>query len=185
MKKKKKSIINKSGNLFNIFIRYFILLVVSVPSLWIFYSIFTPLTVYSVFFLLQIFFQASLSGNTILLQNNLSIELIEACIAGSAYFLLLILNLSVPKISLKNRIKLLLFSYISFFVVNILRIFIFSLLLINGSPWFSTLHLLFWYVGSIVFVAAIWFIGIKILRIKEIPFYSDLKTMIKFRKRSS
>lgn len=175
----------KNKNLLDIFIRYLILVIVSVPGLWIFYSIFTPLTIYSVYFILHLFFQASLSGNIILLQNHFSIELIEACIAGSAYFLLLILNLSIPKIILGNRIKLLLFSYLSFFIINILRIFIFSLLLVDGSSWFDTLHLLFWYAGSIIFVVAIWFIGIKMFHVKEIPFYSDLKTMIKIRKKSS
>ena len=182
--KEKKRLNKKIKNLLDIFVRYFILIIVSVPNLWIFYLIFTPLTVYFSYFLLSIFFQASLTGNTILLEKSFSIELIEACIAGSAYYLLLILNLSIPKIKLRNRIKLLLFSFLSFFIINILRIFIMSILFVNGSSWFDTLHLLFWYMGSIIFVVGIWFIGVKIFHIKEIPFYSDLKTMIKFRKKS-
>jgi exosortase/archaeosortase family protein len=173
----------KSGKLLDIFIRYFILIIVSVPNLWIFYLIFTPLTVYFVYFLLSLFFQVSLSGNTILISKIFSVELIEACIAGSAYYLLLILNLSVPKIKISKRIKLILFSFLSFFAVNIIRIIVMSIILVNGSSLFDTLHILFWYAGSIIFVVGIWFIGIKIFHVKEMPFYSDIKTLIKLRKK--
>ncbi|HTY44277.1 MAG TPA: pacearchaeosortase [Patescibacteria group bacterium] len=183
MKKKKEG--KKSKIFADILLRYFILIIAAIPNLWIFYSVFTPITVYFVYFLLHFFFQASLSGSTILLQNHFSIELIEACIAGSAYYLLLILNLSIPKINLKNRIKILFFCFLSFLIINVVRILIMSFLLVSGSSWFDRVHLLFWYLGSVVFVIGIWFLGIKIFHVKDIPFYSDLKAIIRLRKKSS
>ncbi len=158
----------------DIAIRYLILIAIGMPNFWFFYLVFTPLTIYPVFFLLGLFFNATLSTNIILLDKSFSIELIKACIAGSAYYLLLILNLAIP-MKINKRLKLLLFSFSSLLVINILRIFLLSLLFVSGTSLFDITHEIFWYLGSIIFVIGIWFAGIKIFKIKEIPFYSDLK----------
>ena len=176
MKKRKK----EKKNLFNVFIRYVILACLSISNLWIFYFIFTPLTLYVVYFLLHLVYsQISLVSNIILVSGNFPIEIIGACVAGSAYYLLLILNLSIPNVKIIDRAKLILFSFLSLFLVNVLRIFILSIIYVNGVSWFDTAHILFWYLGSIVFVVGIWFLGIKLFRIKGIPFYSDLKYIFK------
>ena len=70
-------------------------------------------------------------------------------------------------------------SFILFLIINILRIFFLSLLFISGSSWFDFTHELFWYLVSIVFVVGIWFTEVKLFKIKEIPFYSDLKLLYK------
>ncbi|MCK4647636.1 pacearchaeosortase [Candidatus Pacearchaeota archaeon] len=158
----------------DIAVRYLILILIGIPNLWLFYLIFTPLTIYPVFFLLGLFFNATLTNNFIILENFLPIEIVGACVAGSAYYLLLILNLAIP-MNINKRLKMLLFSFLSLLIINILRIFLLSLLFISGTSLFDITHELFWYVGSIVFVIGIWFTGIKIFKIKEIPFYSDLK----------
>ena len=158
----------------DIAIRYLILIAVGIPNLWLFYLIFTPLTIYPVFFLLSLFFNATLAGNRILLDNIFSIDIIETCVAGSAYYLLLILNLAIP-MEIKKRVKMLLFSFLSLLALNILRIFFLSLLFVSGASSFDITHKLFWYLLSTIFVIGIWFAGIKIFKIKEVPFYSDLK----------
>ena len=163
---------------FNIFLRYLILIIVAIPNLWFFYFIFKPLTIYPVFFLLSLFFNASLSGNSILF-NQISIEIINACIAGSAYYLLLILNLSIPKIKFNKRLKMIFLSFAFLLIANILRIFILSLIFINNPALFDITHKLSWYFGSIVFVIAIWFAEVKYFKIKEIPFYSDIKLILR------
>jgi exosortase/archaeosortase family protein len=159
-------------------IRYGLILLTAISSFWIFYFIFTPLTVYPVYFILNLFFDSSLIGTTIMMKS-FSIELINSCIAGSAYFLLWALNLSVPNIKTKKRLLMLGFAFLSFLIINILRIFILSLIFISGSSWFDITHKLFWYLLSFVFVIGIWFIEIKFFKIKEIPFYSDLKSLYK------
>lgn len=108
-----------------------------------------------------------------------SIELIGACIAGSAYYLLLIFNLSVPDVKLKKRFKMLAFAFLAFLVINIIRIFLLSILFLSNSQWFDITHKLFWYVGSIVFVVGIWFFEVKYFKIKKIPIYSDLRFLFK------
>ena len=57
-------------NLPSFVIRYLLLVFVAIPDLWIFYTIFTPLTVYPVYFISKIFFSASLSNSIILLNGQ-------------------------------------------------------------------------------------------------------------------
>jgi len=87
--------------------------------------------------------------------------------------------LSTPKIKLQKRIKFLLLSFISFLVINVLRIFLLALVYIYKLALFEVVHQLFWYFGSIIFVVGIWFFGVKIFKVREIPFYSDLKFFYK------
>ena len=73
-------------------IRYFLLVLAGLPNLWLFYFVFTPLTIYPVYFLFNFFFDVSLTEKIITVADCFPIELIPACIAGSAYYLLLVLN---------------------------------------------------------------------------------------------
>lgn len=154
--------------------RYLILVLIALPGLDFFYYVFLPLTKLPVFTLLGIFFDPIMVGNVIFISQK-SIEIVGACVAGSAYYLLLILNLSVPKINFLNRIKMLLFGFSIFLFINIARIFILSVMYVNDSLFFDFAHKLFWYIGSTIFIVAIWFLQIKVFKVKEIPFYSDLK----------
>jgi exosortase/archaeosortase family protein len=184
--KKKREKGKKNSFIYSIFIRYLILVVVAIPSFWIFYFIFTPLTVYPVYFLLNLFFDAVLSGNVLFISIPGSllpaspIEIIGACVAGSAYYLLLIFNLSIPKIDFVKRMKMIGFAFISFLFVNVLRIVILSAIFILKPEIFDISHKLSWYLGSIILVVGIWFIEVKKFNIKEIPFYSDVKSILKY-----
>ena len=166
----------------DVIIRYSILLVIGIIGTPFFYSIFTFLTIEPVYLLLNIFFNPSLISNIIII-NNLPIEIIGACVAGSAYYLLLILNLSMPRIKFGKRIMLLLFSFSLLLILNILRIFLLSVLYVSQFSLFDITHKLFWYVGSIVFVVGIWFLSVGVFKIKEIPFYSDIKSLLNKKKK--
>lgn len=160
--------------IYSILLRYAILVAVAIPNLYLFYLIFTPLTIYPVYFLLNLFFNVSLVGNQLFLNSCSTpfIEIIPACIAGSAYYLLTILNLSTPNI--KNRILPLASSFLFLLILNILRIFFLSILHINNSNLFALSHKIFWYFGSTLFVILIWFLHVKLFKIKNIPIYSDI-----------
>ena len=169
-----------SKQLTNLFLRYIIILLAGLGNLYIFYKIFTPLTIQTLRLILSIFTQTTLTQN-ILIIPNLSIELIPACIAGSAFYLLFILNLATPDIKLDKRIKILLLTFASLFFLNILRILL--LVLINQTVYFQSLHELFWYVISTIFVIAIWIFTIKKFKIRKIPVYDDFKFLYGFVKR--
>jgi len=165
----------KLGSLYtDIFIRYTILILFALPNLFLFYFVFIPLTLYPVYFLLSLFFEPSLMGNIILI-NKIPIEIIKACVSGSAYYLLFILHLSIPNIKIEKRIKMILLAFASLLILNILRIFSLSLMIINDSVWFKITHMFFWYILSVVLVLGIWFLEVRFFKIKQIPFYSDLK----------
>ena len=159
-------------------VRYIILLF-SAFSLSLIYKILTPITLFSLSNLLKLFFNnVLLNQNFIIINSNYLIEIIPACVAGSAYLLLLILNLSVP-MNLKKRICSLFFSFLILFILNTIRIFIFSILFYNNFLFLDFIHKFFWYVLSTVFVVGIWFFAVRIFQIKEIPVYSDLRFLIK------
>lgn len=167
----------KELRIWDLIIRYAILVFFGILNNWFFYLIFTPLTIYPSFFILSFFYSPSLISNTIII-NNFPIQLISACIAGSAYYLLLILNLSTSGIKFGKRIGILLFSFTSLLVINILRIVILSAMFVAGVSFFDIAHELFWYVGSTIFVVGIWFLSVWIFKIKDIPFYSDIKSLM-------
>jgi len=156
------------------FLRYIILIVIAIPNFFIFYLIFTPLTIYPVFYLINLFANATIYGKVISF-NEQTIEIVGACVAGSAFYLLTILNLSTPNIKLKKRIYMLLISYLIFLIINILRIVLLSFLLYTGSPYFDVTHKILWYSLSTIFVLVIWFSEVKYFNIKSIPAYSDVK----------
>jgi len=158
----------------SIILRYFFLALIALPGFNLFYFVFLPLTVYPVYFLLNLFMEVNLVGNVIF-GGGFPVEIIGACVAGSAYYFLLILNLSIPKIDYKKRIKMVCFAFGILLIINILRIFSLSLMYFFGSQLFDFTHKLFWYLGSTIFVVAIWFLEVKLFDIKTIPFYSDLK----------
>lgn len=160
-------------------LRYSLLILAGISNIWIFYFIFTPLTIYPVNFLLGAMFGSSLTGNVITVANSFPIELIDACIAGSAYYLLLIFNLSTPNINFKKRTAMLGLALVSFLILNILRIIFLSYLFISGSTWLDATHKIFWYFLSMIFIIGIWFTEVKIFKVEGIPFYSDLKGLYK------
>lgn len=170
-------------NNLRVFIRYLIIVLIAIPNLFIFYFIFTPSTIYPLFGLFKIFFkEVLLVDKTFQISSKFFIEIIGACIAGSAYYLLFILSFSIPNIKIKKRIKMLLFSFGFLLILNIFRIFILSLIFVYSSAMpnlFDIAHKFFWYFGTTLFVVLIWFIEVKAFKIKDIPIYSDIKFLIK------
>ncbi len=159
----------------DILIRYLILVLIALPGFGLFYFAFSLATIYPVYFLLNLFFKVSLTGTTIMIASCFPIEIIGACVGGGAYFLLLFLNLSLPEIKISKRIKMIVFAFASFLIINILRIFLLSLMYYSSSPFSEAVHKLFWYIGSVLFVVGIWFTEVKIFKLKQVPVYSDLK----------
>lgn len=184
---------------FSIILRYFLLLILGLGNLFIFYLVFTPLTVYPVFWLIGIsnevtllqgtytgvcgllestFLESIACMNTTIFFKDYFAGIIPACIAGSAYYLLLILNLSTP-MSLNKRIKSLSFIWVLFLILNTTRIFIFALIFASKHyEIFNIAHTASWYFGSTILVILIWFSNVLIFKIREIPIYSDIKSIL-------
>jgi exosortase/archaeosortase family protein len=158
--------------------RYGLLIILAIPNLNLFYLIFTPLTVYPVFFIIKFLYGAVyLPGNIIFFKGYYA-SIVPACVAGAAYYLLLILNLSTP-MNLRKRSISIIILIISFLFLNILRITIFAMLFSIGYKYFDLTHTLTWYIGSTLLVALIWFGNVYTLKIESIPVYTDIKRIIR------
>lgn len=153
--------------------RYLLLIIVALGSLYLFYLVFTPLTIYPVFLFLKLKYHAVLLAGNIIFFKGYYAEIINACIGGAAYYLLTILNFTTP-MKFAKRIKSLLFIFALFLVLNILRIIIFAMLLTSGYQYFDLTHQITWYFGSTILVVVVWFINIYLFKINSIPIYTDL-----------
>jgi len=172
----KKKRIKQNKIIISVLFRYLILVVMGI-FLSVFYKILFPLTIWPSFFLLDLFYNPSVAGSSIFI-NNFTIQITNACVAGSAYYLLLILNLST-RMKIKKRFYSVIFSISAFLILNILRIFLLSILFVQRFAFFDITHKLFWYALSVVFVVGIWFLTSWIFKIKDIPVYSDFKKLFK------
>ncbi len=172
MKKSKKEI--------EISLRYILLLILGIFFSY-FYNFFFKATIYSSEFILSLFYETFIIENKIVFLNKI-IEIVPACVGLSAYFLLLILNLSIP-MNFKTRVKSILFSVLLLFLLNIFRIFLLAVLFIKDYTYFNILHKVFWYLLSTIFVIAIWFLTTKLFKIKSIPIYTDFRFLMSVIKR--
>ena len=158
--------------------RYALLLLLPISNLFVFYALFTPLTLYPALLVLQQWYtNATLLGtNTIFFNGNYA-QILPACIAGAAYYLLTILNFTTPMRALK-RVKSLAFLLLSFLLLNIVRILIFARLYDKGYNYFDVAHLLAWYFGSTILIVAVWFSNVLLFNIRAIPIYTDIMNIV-------
>ncbi len=158
--------------------RYLILLLIAIFNITIFYDIFTPITVHAVFLALKNLYSAQLLEGNIIFFKGYYANILPACVAGAAYYLLLILNLTTP-MHITKRIKSILFLMLSFWIINTLRIIIFAMIVFVGYQYFDIAHMLAWYIGSTVIVVAVWFANVWIFKIQAIPIYTDAFNIVR------
>ncbi|MBU3923514.1 MAG: pacearchaeosortase [Nanoarchaeota archaeon] len=165
----------QSKKILGLFSRYLTILLLGLGNLYIIYKILTPLTVNTLNLILSTFANPIVTNNAIIL-NNTMIKIVPACVAGSAFYLLLLLILSTENIKPKTRTKAIITALIAFFILNILRILI--LIPMISTQYFETAHWIFWHLISTIFVVGTWFAVVKIYKIKSIPICSDIKFII-------
>ena len=162
-------------------IRYGILLLIGLANLFLadkglFYTIFTPLTVYPSYYVFNYLYDAILISSNVIFFKGYYAQIIPACIAGSAYYLLLILNMTTP-MKIGKRFASIIFLMITFLVLNVLRIVFFGTLLFKGYQYFDIAHVYTWYFGSTLLVVLIWFVNVFAFKIRAIPLYGDIKPL--------
>ncbi len=164
----------------NIFLRYSLILILGSFNLYIIYKILTPLTIQATSLAIRIFTPTILTSNIIQF-NQTTIQIVPACVAGSAFYLLLVLFLSLSTMSPKARLRAILTALTALFTLNITRILF--LASIANYPSFETIHWIFWHIVSTIFVVAIYIATIRYYKIKQLPIISDLKYLNSLRKR--
>lgn len=164
--------------------RYGFIIIVGIANLMLaekglLYLIFTPLTVYPSYLALNALYGAKLILPNVIFFKGYYATIIPACVAGSAYYLLLILNLTTP-MNVKQRMQSLIFIFILFLFLNISRIVLFGSLLFKGYHYFDLAHRAVWYFGSTLLVVLIWFSAVLSFRIEAIPVYTDLRKIMRY-----
>lgn len=167
--------------LISLFFRYFLLVLVGF-NLGIISFFIEPFTTHLLNSLLQIFFDFSFENSSIVF-GSYELFLIESCFAISAFYLFLVLLLSTPNINLRRRFVFFLSGTLVLALLNAFRIFFLIFILINYASLFSFTHFLFWNLISTILVVGIWFAEVKIFKIRDIPFYTDLKYIYELKKR--
>mgnify|MGYP001579555459 CR=1 FL=1 len=166
-----------SNPLISMSIRYLFLLLLGL-NIGLVYFIITPLTVYPAFYAFDWLYGATLYAGNVIGFKGYFAHIVEACVAGSAYYFLLILNLTTP-MSVIQRVKSIAFLIVSFYLLNVARIIIFGTLFYKGYTYFDFTHLWTWYLGSTVLVVALWFSNVYFFKIKSIPIYTDIQGLLK------
>lgn len=169
----------REGEMWGVLSRYILLIVLALGDFWLIYAVFTiPTITASYFFIKAIYPSALLLGDATIFFKGYYAQIIPACIAGAAYYLLAILNLTTP-MPISKRIGSLVFLLSSFFLINVARIVLFAWLFEQGFNYFDITHLISWYVGSTFLVILLWFSTTVLFRIKSIPVYTDLLHVVK------
>jgi len=164
----------QSKGVFKLFARYISVLILGLGNLYLFYKILTPLTVHVTNFVIMIFTETNLINTIIYLTEiGFAIEIVPACVAGSAFYLILLLIMSTADIKPEIRIKAILTSFALLFALNVLRILL--LVPMATASYFETVHWVSWHFISIVFVVGVWVLIVNTYKIKSIPVYTDLK----------
>lgn len=145
-----------------------------------FYTVFSPLTLYPSYWLLSLWYDATLVGSRIITPDYF-LNFVDACIAGSAYFLLALLILFTDKIRFRERLYMFLLGSLMILSFNVLRIEILFYILFNyGANIFQSIHLIFWKFLSTIFVFLTWIFLIKKFRVKAVPVFSDYKRILRY-----
>lgn len=157
--------------------RYALILVAAASDFFVFYFVFGPLTVYPVHLIIGVFSESFLIGD-VLLVEGVPVKFVRACIAGSAYYFLFLLNLSTPGVEIGRRLRVLFLSFLSFLSFNVARILALIWLHFNGSSFFDDVHWFLWHFMSTLLVVGIWFFQIRRLGDGKVPVFSDVKFLI-------
>lgn len=155
-------------------IRYAVLVSLLLLALEPLTVILRPLTLYAVQGIFTLFgYSSTLLANNTLFIEGTYISLITACIAPSAFFILLFLALTLPGKS-RDYLRWIGLSWGLLFLVNVTRIVILSLVALQGYSVFESAHALFWYAGNAFFILAIWASLVISFKIRSIPVYTEV-----------
>lgn len=143
-----------------------------------YYPILGDFTLQGSVFLLKLFGFNPVVNDLSFILNGVQFNIIEACVAVFAYFLLAILILTSKDMDFKKGCAIFLVGAILVYLANIARIAILSwAYFAHGTEIFEKYHFIVWNFVSGVYVAFTWIFLTAIFRLKEVPIYSDIKNL--------
>lgn len=163
----------------DLLLRYLVILCVGF-ALPLFSRILTPLTVYPVMAVLSLWGEVVKIGSQTVLYGSsaLAVEIIDACVATSAYYLLFLLLFATKGGSWKRRLQAFGVAGVMFWAINVLRIAGLVLIAEKNLSWFFTAHYILWWGVSILVIVGLWIYVTGIYRLYGIPFVQDVRDLI-------
>lgn len=104
-----------------------------------------------------------------------TINIVRYCVTASAYYLLTLFCIITMGLALWKRILMFLIGSALIFGMNIARIIILIVVLLENQSAFKATHFVFGLMLSAGYVILIWILLSLLFKVKTIPFYSDIK----------
>lgn len=150
----------------------------------LFQAIFETATLKLTYILLKIADVEAVIGNygvrtAIDIFGQYTVKVVKYCVTASAYYLYTLLVILVYDIRIRKRIELLILGYFAIFTMNLVRILILIIMLVEkGQDSFATAHDFLGTMLSIFYVIIIWVLFSLSMKIKNIPIITDVKILI-------
>ncbi len=110
-----------------------------------------------------------------ILGGEATINIVKYCVTASAYYLLALFCIVTWNIALWKRFLMFLIGSALIFGMNIARIVLLIVTLLNNQEGFQAAHFALNFLLSVVYVVIIWALLSFLFRVKAVPFYSDVK----------
>lgn len=157
----------------------------------VFQEVFEPLTFDVVYFFLERsgvepkLGSFSVSYAISILGGEATINVVKYCVIASAYNLLAWLCIITMGIALWKRVLMFLIGSALIFGMNIVRIVLLIITLLENHDAYQTAHFVLNFLLSVVYVIIIWVLLSFLFKVKAVPFLSDIKflTQEMFKKR--
>lgn len=108
-----------------------------------------------------------------------TVDIVKYCVTAPAYYFYTLLVILVYGVSIWKRIELLILGYFAIFAMNLVRILILVVMLVEKGPdYFTTAHDILGTMLSIFYVIIIWVIFSLGLKVKNIPIITDIKILL-------
>jgi len=114
-----------------------------------------------------------------ILGGEATVNVVKYCVTASAYYLLTLLCIITMGIALWKRVLMFLMGSALIFGMNIARIVILIIILLNSQEIFEPAHFIFGLLLSVGYVAAVWLLLSLLFKVKTFPIYSDIKFLMK------
>lgn len=150
----------------------------------IFQAVFESITLKTVYIILKMVDTGAVIGSysirhAIDIFGGYTINIVKYCVTASAYYLYTLLVIMVYDVSVIKRIEMIIIGYLAIFAMNIVRILVLVLMLVEKGPeYFANAHDFLGTALSIFYVVAIWFLFSVALSAKNIPIITDIKILV-------
>lgn len=151
----------------------------------IFQYIFGALTLKSTYALLRLANIEAALGNygvkhAIDIFGEYTLNIVKYCVTASAYYLYTLFVILVYEVSIWKRIEALVLGYAAIFAMNLVRILILIVMLVDkGEEYFLTAHDILGVIFSVFYVIAIWTLLSLTFHFKHLPIIGDVKILVK------